>query len=131
MVNFVDRLTIHSKSYFFFFLNSQPHVDFGLKLLGADAMAIPGLYRFVQVLYYWFLSLFHFIVFTIPYLLFFFIIAENEILLLFLIGFFLCYEKLQILGYSYIDISCSFVKLFSSGAYQRSSCKYVPMAKNT
>lgn len=27
----------------------QPHVDFGLKLLGADAMAIPGLYRFVQV----------------------------------------------------------------------------------
>ncbi|TQE07571.1 hypothetical protein C1H46_006891 [Malus baccata] len=28
----------------------QPHVDFGLKLLGADAMAIPGLYRFVQEL---------------------------------------------------------------------------------
>lgn len=27
----------------------QPHVDFGLKLLGADAMAIPGLYGFVQV----------------------------------------------------------------------------------
>lgn len=27
----------------------QPHVDFGLKLLGADAMSIPGLYRFVQV----------------------------------------------------------------------------------
>ncbi|XP_017698036.2 synaptotagmin-2-like isoform X2 [Phoenix dactylifera] len=26
----------------------QPHVDFGLKLLGADVMAIPGLYRFVQ-----------------------------------------------------------------------------------
>ncbi|XP_065861426.1 uncharacterized protein [Euphorbia lathyris] len=24
------------------------HVDFGLKLLGADAMSIPGLYRFVQ-----------------------------------------------------------------------------------
>ncbi|KAF2310138.1 hypothetical protein GH714_006703 [Hevea brasiliensis] len=28
----------------------QPHVDFGLKLLGADAMSIPGLYRFVQEL---------------------------------------------------------------------------------
>ena len=27
----------------------QPHVDFGLKLVGADAMAIPGLYRFAQV----------------------------------------------------------------------------------
>jgi len=27
----------------------QPHVDFGLKLLGADLMAIPGLYGFVQV----------------------------------------------------------------------------------
>lgn len=27
----------------------QPHVDFGLKLLGADVMSIPGLYRFVQV----------------------------------------------------------------------------------
>lgn len=27
----------------------QPHVDFGLKLLGADAMSIPGLYRIVQV----------------------------------------------------------------------------------
>ncbi|KAL5129287.1 Synaptotagmin-2 [Glycine soja] len=25
-----------------------PHVDFGLKLLGADAMSIPGLYRIVQ-----------------------------------------------------------------------------------
>ncbi|XP_043812478.1 synaptotagmin-2 isoform X2 [Manihot esculenta] len=28
----------------------QPHVDFGLKLLGADVMSIPGLYRFVQEL---------------------------------------------------------------------------------
>lgn len=27
----------------------QPHVDFGLKLVGADLMSIPGLYRFVQV----------------------------------------------------------------------------------
>lgn len=27
----------------------QPHVDFGLKLLGADVMAIPILYSFVQV----------------------------------------------------------------------------------
>ncbi|VFQ76906.1 unnamed protein product [Cuscuta campestris] len=29
-------------------LMDKPHVDFGLKLLGADAMSIPGLYRFVQ-----------------------------------------------------------------------------------
>lgn len=27
----------------------QPHVDFGLKLGGADLMSIPGLYRIVQV----------------------------------------------------------------------------------
>ena len=27
----------------------QPHVDFGLKLIGADLMSIPGLYRIVQV----------------------------------------------------------------------------------
>ncbi|KAI4339938.1 hypothetical protein MLD38_024821 [Melastoma candidum] len=31
-------------------LMEKPHVDFGLKLLGADAMAIPGLYRLVQEL---------------------------------------------------------------------------------
>ncbi|ONM61284.1 Synaptotagmin-2 [Zea mays] len=29
-------------------LMEKPHVDFGLKLLGADVMAIPGLYIFVQ-----------------------------------------------------------------------------------
>lgn len=29
----------------------QPHVDFGLKVLGGDLMSIPGLYRYVQVLY--------------------------------------------------------------------------------
>jgi Ca2+-dependent lipid-binding protein len=29
-------------------LMEKPHVDFGLKLFGADVMAIPGLYRFVQ-----------------------------------------------------------------------------------
>ncbi|XP_062218991.1 synaptotagmin-2-like isoform X2 [Phragmites australis] len=29
-------------------LMEKPHVDFGLKLLGADLMAIPGLYAFVQ-----------------------------------------------------------------------------------
>lgn len=29
-------------------LMEKPHVDFGLKLLGGDVMAIPGLYRFVQ-----------------------------------------------------------------------------------
>ncbi|KAJ4805622.1 Calcium-dependent lipid-binding (CaLB domain) family protein [Rhynchospora pubera] len=29
-------------------LMDKPHVDFGLKLLGADLMAIPGLYRVVQ-----------------------------------------------------------------------------------
>ncbi|XP_062108490.1 synaptotagmin-2-like isoform X2 [Humulus lupulus] len=26
----------------------KPHVDFGLKVLGANAMSIPGLYGFVQ-----------------------------------------------------------------------------------
>ncbi|KAL3514786.1 hypothetical protein ACH5RR_027503 [Cinchona calisaya] len=31
-------------------LMEKPHVDFGLKLFGADAMSIPGLYRFVQEL---------------------------------------------------------------------------------
>nr|GMC47838.1 synaptotagmin-2-like [Ipomoea batatas] len=30
-------------------LMEKPHVDFGLKLLGADLMSIPGLYLFVQV----------------------------------------------------------------------------------
>ncbi|RWR81710.1 C2 calcium-dependent membrane targeting [Cinnamomum micranthum f. kanehirae] len=29
-------------------LMEKPHVDFGLKLLGADLMSIPGLYRFAQ-----------------------------------------------------------------------------------
>ncbi|MQM11078.1 hypothetical protein Taro_043979 [Colocasia esculenta] len=29
-------------------LMEKPHVDFGLKLIGADVMAIPGLYRIVQ-----------------------------------------------------------------------------------
>lgn len=40
---------IFSDSYLIFF-EFQPHVDFGLKLLGADLMSIPGLYRFVQEL---------------------------------------------------------------------------------
>ncbi|KAK8506626.1 hypothetical protein V6N11_024406 [Hibiscus sabdariffa] len=31
-------------------LMDKPHVDFGLKLLGADVMTIPGLYKFVQEL---------------------------------------------------------------------------------
>ncbi|XP_015884867.2 synaptotagmin-2 [Ziziphus jujuba] len=31
-------------------LMEKPHVDFGLKLVGADVMSIPGLYRFVQEL---------------------------------------------------------------------------------
>ncbi|KAM1336781.1 hypothetical protein ACFX13_041817 [Malus domestica] len=29
-------------------LLEKPHVDFGIKILGGDIMAIPGLYRFVQ-----------------------------------------------------------------------------------
>ncbi|XP_004291348.1 PREDICTED: synaptotagmin-2 isoform X1 [Fragaria vesca subsp. vesca] len=37
-------------SKIFVSLMEKPHVDFGLKLLGADAMAIPGLYGFVQEL---------------------------------------------------------------------------------
>ncbi|GFP89046.1 synaptotagmin-1 [Phtheirospermum japonicum] len=31
-------------------LMEKPHVDFGLRLVGADLMSIPGLYRFVQEL---------------------------------------------------------------------------------
>ncbi|XAR72705.1 hypothetical protein NMG60_11019436 [Bertholletia excelsa] len=31
-------------------LMAKPHVDFGLKLIGADLMSIPGLYRFIQEL---------------------------------------------------------------------------------
>ncbi|XP_042063222.1 synaptotagmin-2-like [Salvia splendens] len=31
-------------------LMEKPHVDFGVKLLGADAMSIPGVYRLVQEL---------------------------------------------------------------------------------
>lgn len=31
-------------------LMEKPHVDFGLKLIGADLMSIPGLYRFIQEL---------------------------------------------------------------------------------
>ncbi|PON89993.1 Synaptotagmin-like mitochondrial-lipid-binding domain containing protein [Trema orientale] len=31
-------------------LMEKPHIDFGLKLVGADLMSIPGLYRFVQEL---------------------------------------------------------------------------------
>ncbi|KAJ4964296.1 hypothetical protein NE237_024235 [Protea cynaroides] len=34
----------------FMSLMEKPHVDFGLKLVGADLMSIPGLYRFVQEL---------------------------------------------------------------------------------
>jgi hypothetical protein len=34
---------------FLFGINAQPHVDFGLKLVGADLMSIPGVYRIVQV----------------------------------------------------------------------------------
>ncbi|TQD71271.1 hypothetical protein C1H46_043188 [Malus baccata] len=33
-------------------LMEKPHVDFGMKILGADIMSIPGLYRFVQVLHW-------------------------------------------------------------------------------
>ncbi|GMI85955.1 synaptotagmin 2 [Hibiscus trionum] len=53
----VPRITLKPLlSVFPFFANiyvslmDKPHVDFGLKLLGADVMAIPGLYRFVQEL---------------------------------------------------------------------------------
>lgn len=31
-------------------LMDKPHVDFGLKVIGADLMSVPGLYRFVQEL---------------------------------------------------------------------------------
>lgn len=34
---------------FFSCTKLQPYVDFGLKILGGDLMAMPGLYRFIQV----------------------------------------------------------------------------------
>lgn len=34
---------------FFSHTKLQPYVDFGLKIWGGDLMAIPGLYRFIQV----------------------------------------------------------------------------------
>jgi len=37
-------------------LGLHPYVDFGLKLLGGDLMAIPRVYGFVQVLNISFLS---------------------------------------------------------------------------
>ena len=54
--NFVPFLGEWTYNNFFFFFSIlfvylQPHVDFGLKILGGDIMSIPGLYRFVQVLH--------------------------------------------------------------------------------
>lgn len=36
----------------------QPHLDFGLNLLGGDIMAIPGLYQYILVHSLLYLSLF-------------------------------------------------------------------------
>lgn len=33
------------------FFPLQPHLGFGMKVLGADIMSIPGLYRYIQVLF--------------------------------------------------------------------------------
>ncbi|KAG5542457.1 hypothetical protein RHGRI_022106 [Rhododendron griersonianum] len=43
-------VVLHISLFLFGGPSSQPHVDFGLKVLGADAMSIPGLYRVVQEL---------------------------------------------------------------------------------
>ena len=34
---------------FLVYIILQPYVDFGLKLMGADLMSVPGAYRIVQV----------------------------------------------------------------------------------
>lgn len=47
VIDLVSAFLITSHLIFFFF---QPHVDFGMNILGGDIMSIPGLYQFVQVL---------------------------------------------------------------------------------
>lgn len=37
--------------YLLIYIFMQPEVDFGLKLVGGDMMAIPGLYQFIQVIF--------------------------------------------------------------------------------
>ena len=47
--------SIYNSSVFFIVFRItylQPHVDFGMKILGGDIMSIPGLYQFVQVLHW-------------------------------------------------------------------------------
>lgn len=52
VITIVSVVVIIIMMIIFYFTILQPHVDFGLKLLGADVMAIPGLYRFVQVRFF-------------------------------------------------------------------------------
>lgn len=37
--------------YLLIYIFMQPEVDFGLKLVGGDMMAIPGWYQFIQVIF--------------------------------------------------------------------------------
>lgn len=46
-LSFCSYLMYFSDKYV---LYVQPHLDFGLNLLGGDVMAIPGVYQYVQVL---------------------------------------------------------------------------------
>ncbi|KAH7513199.1 hypothetical protein FEM48_Zijuj12G0171100 [Ziziphus jujuba var. spinosa] len=41
-------VSLMEKGKMYFVMCAQPYVDFGLKVLGGDIMAIPGLYQFVQ-----------------------------------------------------------------------------------
>lgn len=43
-----DRSLFVIPCFYFNIYGLQPHVDFGLKLMGLDLMSIPGLYTFVQ-----------------------------------------------------------------------------------
>lgn len=86
----------------------QPHVDFGLKLGGADLMSIPGLYRFVQV----FLS-FSCIHSLVEMILIIIVIHQDlEISLTFMFG-----SNFHLL-----------IRLIVSGANQGSSCEHVSLA---
>ena len=55
LVSICNDVNLSFCSYLMYFsdkyvLYVQPHLDFGLNLLGGDVMAIPGVYQYVQVL---------------------------------------------------------------------------------
>ncbi|CAL5383442.1 unnamed protein product [Camellia sinensis] len=50
LVSLMEKVRGNDQSFGAHYMMEMPHVDFGLKVLGADAMSIPGLYKFVQEL---------------------------------------------------------------------------------